>query len=131
MTKSASTGVANSAARTTIVSTQSAADRQKVNAAMVRFITSPVHRISRRYQPDRVMARSLALARAAVLLAAATMAAAVQGQTRRPMSLVDLAELPRIILPQLSPDGRTLIYLQSNADWKAGRPVWHLWRQNV
>jgi len=45
--------------------------------------------------------------------------------------LIDLAELPRIILPQLSPDGRTLIFLQSNADWKAGRPVWHLWRQGV
>lgn len=54
-----------------------------------------------------------------------------QGQTRRPMTLVDLAELPRLIFPQLSPDGRSLAYLQSRADWKAGRPVWHLWRQTV
>src|SRR6185436_15505030 len=54
-----------------------------------------------------------------------------QGQTRRPMTLVDLAELTRLIFPQLSPDGRSLAYLQSRADWKAGRPVWHLWRQTV
>jgi dipeptidyl aminopeptidase/acylaminoacyl peptidase len=54
-----------------------------------------------------------------------------RAQTKRPMTLLDIAELPRIILPQLSPDGRTLIYLQSRADWKVGRPVWHLWRQEV
>jgi hypothetical protein len=47
------------------------------------------------------------------------------------MSLIDLAELPRIIMPQLSPDGRVLIYLQSHADWKLGRPIWQLWRQDV
>jgi len=52
-------------------------------------------------------------------------------QAKRPMTLVDIAELPRIILPQLAPDGRTLLYLQSQADWKIGRPVWHLWRQEV
>ena len=54
-----------------------------------------------------------------------------QAQAKRPMTLLDIAELPRIILPQLSPDGKTLIYLQSRADWKIGRPVWHLWRQDV
>ena len=47
------------------------------------------------------------------------------------MTFIDLAGLQRIILPQLAPDGRSLIYLQSQADWKVGRPVWHLWRQNV
>src|SRR5437867_2327743 len=54
-----------------------------------------------------------------------------RAQTKRPMTLIDIAELPRIILPQLAPDGRTLICLQSQADWKIGRPVWHLWRQAV
>ncbi|PYR18079.1 MAG: hypothetical protein DMF98_26210, partial [Acidobacteria bacterium] len=55
------------------------------------------------------------------------------GQThaRRPMTLVDLAELPRLLDPQLSPDGRTLTYMRSHADWKAGRPVWNLWRQPI
>ena len=47
------------------------------------------------------------------------------------MTLVDLAELPRLLAPQLSPDGRTLAYFLSAPDWKAGRPVFHLWRQAV
>jgi dipeptidyl aminopeptidase/acylaminoacyl peptidase len=57
--------------------------------------------------------------------------ATIHSQSPRPMTLIDLAELPRIILPQLSPDGRTLAYLQSSADWKASRPVWRLWRQAI
>jgi dipeptidyl aminopeptidase/acylaminoacyl peptidase len=55
----------------------------------------------------------------------------MHAQTRRPMTLVDIAELPRVLIPQLSPDGRTLVYMQSRADWKANRPVWHMWRQDV
>jgi hypothetical protein len=47
------------------------------------------------------------------------------------MTLIDIAELPRIILPQLSPDGKVLIYLQSQADWKIGRPVWQLRRRRA
>jgi dipeptidyl aminopeptidase/acylaminoacyl peptidase len=49
------------------------------------------------------------------------------------MTLVDLAELPRIAgaAPQLSPDGKSLAYLLSRADWKAGRLVYQLWRQDV
>ena len=49
------------------------------------------------------------------------------------MSLVDLAELPRIAgaPPQLSPDGRPLAYLLTRTDWKAGRLVFQLWRQEV
>jgi dipeptidyl aminopeptidase/acylaminoacyl peptidase len=75
-------------------------------------------------------ARAIAgLATACMALAASS--ASAGAQDRRPMTLVDLAELPRIILPQLSPDGRTLVYLQSQPDWKAGRPVWHVWRQLV
>src|SRR5260370_42576042 len=50
---------------------------------------------------------------------------------RRPMSLVDLAELPRILDPQLSPDGRSVIYTLTRADWKANRAVAHIWRQSV
>ncbi len=45
------------------------------------------------------------------------------------MTLIDLAELPRLLAPQLSPDGQTLAYFLSSADWKAGRPVYHVWRQ--
>src|ERR1700680_2951674 len=49
----------------------------------------------------------------------------------RPMSLVDLAELPRILDPQLSPDGRSVIYTLTRADWKANRAMAHIWRQSA
>jgi dipeptidyl aminopeptidase/acylaminoacyl peptidase len=52
-------------------------------------------------------------------------------QTRRPMTLVDIAELQRLLAPRLSPDGRTLAYMLTKADWKAGRAIAHLWRQDV
>jgi len=47
------------------------------------------------------------------------------------MTLVDLAELPRVFTPQLSPDGKMLAYMLSGADWKTNRLVFHLWRQEV
>jgi dipeptidyl aminopeptidase/acylaminoacyl peptidase len=52
-------------------------------------------------------------------------------QAPRPMSLVDLNELPRALEPQLSPDGRFVVYLRSHADWKANGVVWNLWRQDT
>jgi dipeptidyl aminopeptidase/acylaminoacyl peptidase len=52
-------------------------------------------------------------------------------QAPRPISIVQLAELPRVAAPALSPDGRAVAYMLSNADWKAGRLIWHLWRQDV
>jgi dipeptidyl aminopeptidase/acylaminoacyl peptidase len=55
----------------------------------------------------------------------------LRAQARRPMSLVDVAELPRLIGPQLSPDGKTLVYFVTTADWKANRLVYHLWRQSI
>jgi dipeptidyl aminopeptidase/acylaminoacyl peptidase len=53
------------------------------------------------------------------------------GSAPRPMSFIDLANLQRILSPQLSPDGRTLIYALSVTNWKLGRLVYHLWRQDV
>lgn len=47
------------------------------------------------------------------------------------MSLVDIAELPRVLDPQISPDGRYVTYALSHADWKLNRPVWNLWRQEI
>jgi len=52
-------------------------------------------------------------------------------QTRRPMTLVDLAQIPRIVDPQLSPDGRSVAYTLQRADWKANRQVPHIWRQAI
>src|SRR4051794_13131478 len=53
----------------------------------------------------------------------------VQAQTKRPFTLVSLAELSRLFSPQLSPDGKTLAYFASTTDWKSNRLVVHLWRQ--
>ncbi len=52
-------------------------------------------------------------------------------QAPQPISLVQLAELPRVFDPQLSPDGTAVVYLLGTADWTAGRFVFHLWRQST
>ena len=67
----------------------------------------------------------------AALIGAIVISWPTHAQTRRTMTLIDIAELPRLLIPQLSPDGRTLVYMQSRADWKAGRRVSHLWRAKV
>jgi dipeptidyl aminopeptidase/acylaminoacyl peptidase len=71
------------------------------------------------------------LAAAAAAVSLLGPAGAIRGQGRRPMTLVDIAGLPRALDPQLSPDGRSLVYALSHADWKANRPVWQIWRQPV
>ena len=47
------------------------------------------------------------------------------------MSLVQLAELPRILDPQLSPNGQSVVYMLSSADWSTSRPTYHLWRKDA
>jgi dipeptidyl aminopeptidase/acylaminoacyl peptidase len=48
----------------------------------------------------------------------------------RPMTLVDLLEVPVLGEPQLSPDGRQLLYTLTSTDWKANRRIPHVWRVN-
>ena len=55
----------------------------------------------------------------------------LHAQARRAMTLLDLAEMQRVLDPQLSPDGRFVLYALSRADWKVGRPIWQLWRQET
>src|SRR6185369_387922 len=52
-------------------------------------------------------------------------------QNPQPISLVQLAEMPRLFDPQLSPDGKSVAYMLGSADWNAGRLAFHLWRQNT
>jgi dipeptidyl aminopeptidase/acylaminoacyl peptidase len=66
----------------------------------------------------------------AVVIAAAG-AAAVRAQAPRPMGIVDLLSLPRLTEPRISPDGRDVVFARSEADWKAGRRVTHLWRARL
>ncbi len=46
----------------------------------------------------------------------------------RPMGFVDLISMPRVTDPHLSPDGRTIVFAMSVADWKADKRVTHIWR---
>jgi dipeptidyl aminopeptidase/acylaminoacyl peptidase len=73
------------------------------------------------------------VSRTSVLLAIGCAAAALSAQApdRAPMSLVQLAELPRLVDPQLSPNGRSVAYMLATADWTAGRLGYHLWRQDA
>ncbi|HEX3701886.1 MAG TPA: S9 family peptidase [Vicinamibacterales bacterium] len=69
--------------------------------------------------------RRLAVAVAALLWTALP----ARAQTRRPMTLVDVADLPRALDPQLAPDGRFVTYMLQRPDWSTGRLVPHIWRQ--
>jgi dipeptidyl aminopeptidase/acylaminoacyl peptidase len=57
--------------------------------------------------------------------------ASVGTQSPRPMGIVDLLNVPRVADPQVSPDGRDVLYTRADADWKVGRRVSHIWRARV
>lgn len=57
-------------------------------------------------------------------------APALAGQ-QRPMSIIDLIEVPGIDDPRLSPDGSQLLYVRSEADWEQNKTVSHLWRSSA
>lgn len=50
---------------------------------------------------------------------------------KRPMTLVDLLSLPGVQDPQLSPDGRHVLFVRDEADWKANRRVGHIHRIDI
>jgi dipeptidyl aminopeptidase/acylaminoacyl peptidase len=61
-------------------------------------------------------------------LLACSLTATAQAQSHRRLTFVDLLNVPRLSGPQLSPDGRQLIYELAEADWKADKRVSHVWR---
>ncbi|HLK69004.1 MAG TPA: S9 family peptidase [Bryobacteraceae bacterium] len=61
----------------------------------------------------------------------AVSASVLLAQTARPMTLVDLINIPLIQDPQLSPDKHQIVFVQSEANWKADRRISHLWRINA
>jgi dipeptidyl aminopeptidase/acylaminoacyl peptidase len=52
-------------------------------------------------------------------------------QTKRPMTLVDLLEVPNVGDPQVSNDGRQLLYVVRRVDWKSNRRIAHIYRINT
>lgn len=55
----------------------------------------------------------------------------VLAQSPRPMTLVDTMSVPQISDPQLSPDGRTALFVRSDPDWKANKRITHIWKINA
>ncbi len=53
---------------------------------------------------------------------------AVHAQTKRHLTLIDLLNVPNLSDPQLSPDGRQVVYTLAQADWKADKRIAHIWR---
>jgi dipeptidyl aminopeptidase/acylaminoacyl peptidase len=75
--------------------------------------------------------RRAGLALGMLAIAALALSARPDAQARRPMTLVSLAEIPRVQDIQLSPDGRFVSYMLARADWTANRQITHVWRQAV
>jgi dipeptidyl aminopeptidase/acylaminoacyl peptidase len=67
----------------------------------------------------------------AAILIVAGAAVSLRGQTPRPMTIVDLLNVPRLTEPQVSPDGRDVLFTRADSDWKVGKRVTHIWRTRV
>ncbi len=52
-------------------------------------------------------------------------------QNPRPMTLVDIIDLPLLSDPQISRDGRQVLFVRSDANWKMDRRITHIWRVNA
>ncbi len=64
---------------------------------------------------------------ATAILGAVTAAVAQTGRAGRPMTIDDLITAPRIADPELSPDGRTVLFLKTTTDGKTGRRNADIW----
>ena len=71
---------------------------------------------------------SLRLPGAAGLVALAVSASVAAAQTKRPMTIVELIDVPQIGSPRLSPDGTELLYTRSDTDWKKNGRTTHIHR---
>ena len=71
--------------------------------------------------------RRVGLVLACVLLASGIAAA----QAKKPMTFVEAIELPSLQDPQLSPNGKQILFVIERADWKANRRVGHIYRINA
>jgi dipeptidyl aminopeptidase/acylaminoacyl peptidase len=60
-----------------------------------------------------------------------TLACLAPAAPQRPMTLVELLEVPQLGDPQMSADGKQLLFVQSTADWKANKRVGHIWRADA
>ena len=57
-----------------------------------------------------------------------TAGAATADKSRRPMTLVDLLNIPRVLDPQMSSDGTRIAFTLRTADWPNNRRVDQIWQ---
>jgi dipeptidyl aminopeptidase/acylaminoacyl peptidase len=60
-----------------------------------------------------------------LLLGTATLASAAEPRAMTPVDLLEVASLSDA---QLAPDGDSLVFVRTQADWKANKPIRHVWR---
>ena len=63
-----------------------------------------------------------------LFLAAALVAAVGNASDKRPMTIVDLIDVPGVGSPRISPDGAWLLYTRSDTDWKTNGRSTHIRR---
>ena len=63
-------------------------------------------------------------------LALILLAPGLQAQ-KRPMTIVDLINVPSLGDPQVSPDGSQVLYVRRDADWEENRSISHIYRVNA
>jgi dipeptidyl aminopeptidase/acylaminoacyl peptidase len=52
-------------------------------------------------------------------------------QSKRAMSFVDVIDMPLVQDPQLSPDGKQVVFVMFQSDWRANRAIGHIFRVNA
>lgn len=55
----------------------------------------------------------------------------VLAQSPRPMTLVDVMNVPQIGDPEISPNGSQILFVRTEPNWKANRRIGHIWRINA
>jgi dipeptidyl aminopeptidase/acylaminoacyl peptidase len=63
-----------------------------------------------------------------IALLTATGGSFAHAQAQRPMTIVDLINVPSVSDVQLSPDGSRILYVQSRSDWEENTTISHIWR---
>jgi dipeptidyl aminopeptidase/acylaminoacyl peptidase len=72
-----------------------------------------------------------ALSRLSAVLSLFTLAPAGFAQTAlKPMTLVDVMNVPQVSDPQVSSNGREILYVLSQPNWKANKRIGHIWKVN-
>ena len=63
-----------------------------------------------------------------VLSLALLVASVVTAQDKRPMTIVELIDVPSVGSPRLSPDGTQILYTRTDTDWKKNGRTTHIYR---